>query len=128
MKKVFLILMLLQSSILSAQELDCKKFRNGKFKIESEQFGDSLIERKGSKQIEYGQDGKVKVQFKVKWIDDCTYTLQIKKVIENKDNIPFDKNMILTVEIIEVNEHSYRQRSTSNLYDFEVESEVLKIE
>ncbi len=90
--------------------------------------GNSIIERKGSKQIEYGEGSGLKLKFKVKWIDDCTYTLELKKVLENQKKIELPEGMILTVEIIETKEKSYIQKSSSNLYDMVLKSELIKIE
>jgi len=70
----------------------------------------------------------LKLEFKVKWLDDCTYTLELKKILENPNKMELPKGMILTIEIIEVKDKSYIQKSTSNLYDMVLESELLKIE
>lgn len=128
MKNLIMSVLICFSTVTFAQTNECKKFRNGKFKIVDEEVGNSIIIRKGSKQIEYGEDSQVKLEFKVKWIDDCTYTLELKKVLENPYNIELPVGMILTVEIIETKENSYLQRSTSNLFDMVVEGELIKIE
>ena len=110
------------------QTKDCEKFKDGKFKIEDSEFGDSYIDRKGSQQTEYGEGSELKLQFKVKWLNTCTYTLELKKIIENPNNLELPEGMILTVEIIETTENSYFQKSSSNLYEMVVESEVMKLE
>lgn len=107
---------------------DCGKFRNGKFEIIDPQYGNSIIERKGDEQVEYGSGSGLKLRFKVEWVGECVYTLQLKKVLKNPKGYVLPKEMILTVEIIEMKENSYVQRSTSNLYDKVVESELVRME
>lgn len=128
MKNLIVFVLICFSTVTFGQTNECKKFKNGKFKIVDGEVGNSFISRKGSKQIEYGEASKLKLEFKVKWLNDCTYTLELKKVLENPNKIDLPEGMVLTVEIIETKEKSYIQKSTSNLYDMVLESELLKIE
>jgi len=54
------------SSVTFGQKTECKNFKNGKFKIIDTKVGNSIIERKGSKQTEYAERSKLKLEFKVK--------------------------------------------------------------
>lgn len=108
-----------------SQTKNCKDFKNGKFTIFSEN-GNSTIERKGSKQIEYGEKSKLKILFTVNWVSDCTYTLILKKVVSNPSGIDFPKDMIVTVEIMETKQNSYVQKSTSNLFSKVLISELFR--
>ncbi len=128
MKNIILGLLICLSTIAFGQELECKKFKNGKFKLYDKHSGMTIIERKGSTQTEYGEAFKVKAQFKVKWLSDCSYTLVLKKVLENPNNLPFPEEMILTVKIIETKENSYIQQTSSNLFDKILEGEMIRIE
>lgn len=128
MKQLILLAFLTLSTATFGQTKDCRDFKNGKFKITDPIAGNSIVERKGSKQIEYGEDSELKIEFKVKWLDECTYKLQVKKILENPNNVLLPSDMVLTVEIIETTENSYRQISTSNLYEGVVESEMVRIE
>lgn len=116
------------SSVAYGQSTECKDFRNGKFVIHDDEHGKSYIERKGSRQIEYGEGSKLKMEFKVKWVDDCTYTLELKKVLENPENIKLPEGMILTIKIIEAKENSYVQETSSNMFDFVLKSEMFRME
>ncbi|MEP5256447.1 MAG: hypothetical protein ABJQ39_15405 [Winogradskyella arenosi] len=128
MKNLIALVLICFSTVTFGQTNECKKFKNGKFKIVDAEVGNSIITRKASKQIEYGEGSMLKLEFKVKWLNDCTYTLELKKVLENPNKIELPEGMILTIEIIETKEKSYIQKSTSNLYDMVLESELLKIE
>lgn len=110
-----------------SQQIDCQKFRNGKFKITGDQGQEYIIVRNGTKQIEYDVLNKSKIELVVTWIDSCTYTLQFKKEISNTGKHSFSKDMILTVVIVESKDHSYIQRTTSNLYETSIEGEVFEI-
>jgi len=128
MKNLIAGILICISFVAFGQETECDKFKNGKFEIIDTTLGNSIIERKGSKQIEYGKRSKLKLEFKVKWLNDCSYTLELKKILENPNNIEFPEGMILTIEIIETKENSYIQKSTSNLFDMVLKSELFKIE
>lgn len=124
MKNLIIGILISFSSFAFGQEMDCQKFKNGKFIIPNSEYGDSYLVRKGNIQTETAEKSDFKATFTVKWIDDCTYTLQLKKMINNPDEIPFDKNTIITVTILEVRKNSYIQRSTSNNFDAIFEGEI----
>ena len=128
MKNLVLLLLMFSSLSVFSQQVDCEKYKDGKFIIVDEENGNSHIERKGSKQTEYGEGSGLKLEFKIKWLNECTYTVTLKKIVENPNKIPLSKDMVLTVEIIETKENSYMQRSTSNLYDMVIESEMMRVD
>ena len=128
MKTFILSVLIGISTTVYAQSKECSKFKNGKFLIEDPNYGNSQIVRKGSKQTEYGESSQLKMKFKVEWLDECTYTLTPNKVIKNPKNIEFPMEMVVRVEIIEVKENSYIQRSTSNTSNYEVIKEVKKLD
>lgn len=126
--KYLLLLLTLTAGLNSFAQPDCKRFKNGKFKIVDPEVGTSYIERKGSKQLEYGESSRLKLEFHVKWIDQCTYTLQLDRILENPDGIEFPKDMVVTVEILSTTDNSYRQRSTSNVHEMVLETEVFQMD
>lgn len=127
MKNIIIALLISTSTLAFGQEIDCENFKNGKFEIIDAVYGNSIIERNGTTQTEYGENSELKLEFKVEWLNDCTYTLELTKVIENPKNIDLPDGMILTVEIIKTTENSYFQKSSSNLYDMTAESELIRI-
>lgn len=124
----FIISILLVASGYAFAQQKCKSLKNGKFMIVDSISGNTHIERKGSKQIEFIEASKLKIELKVKWINDCTYVLTFNKFLENPTNVTLPEDMILTVEIIEPKEKSYLQKSSSNLFKDQFECEVLVIE
>lgn len=113
---------------VAAQEKTCSDFKNGKFQLRDERAGNSTLEREGARQVEYSERSKVKLAFKVEWLDPCTYTLELVEVLENPNRIQLPEGMILTVEILQTKEKSYIQRSSSNLYSMVFESEIFRLD
>ncbi|MEZ4936889.1 MAG: hypothetical protein R2799_04780 [Crocinitomicaceae bacterium] len=111
-----------------SQSGDCTIFRNGKFKIESEVSGTSYIERKGNKQIETDVRSQMKIELKVKWIDECTYILSFGRVLKNPENTTFPEDFVIKVAIVEVHNNYYVQESTSEFFDGAIRSKVLKLD
>jgi hypothetical protein len=113
---------------LHAQSLDCKKFRNGKFKSTFE-GRTAIIERLGSIQKEYFINLKdsLKISFNVNWLDNCTYTLTpTKESFEKYPRLP--QNALITVKITNTTPNSYTQNSSSNFINKTIVSEVIKIQ
>lgn len=128
MRFYFLMCLLIFSASIMAQEKSCADYKDGKFEIRDARFGNFKIERNGDKQIEYGPEAKLKLEFKVQWLSECSYTLTLVKVLENLNGIQYPTDMILTVEIIEAKEGSYLQKSSSNLSDMVMTTEMIKVD
>ncbi len=128
MKYLLLGLLLSFPALGFNQEKDCQRFKDGNFIIRDKRNGAIYLKRKGNLQIETAERDKVKLKFKVVWLDECTYTLTLTKIARNPQKIPFDKSMILTVQILETKKNSYIQRSTSNKSETEYESEIFIME
>ena len=126
MKLITLVLLIGIMSSSFGQELNCNRFKNGSFKLMDSLSGNTIITRQGKSQIEFNSLLNLRVKFKVKWIDDCTYELKYKKVLDNPNNIELSKKMILTVKIIETRKKSYIQEVSSNVSDLIIRNEVFK--
>ncbi|MDG4951145.1 hypothetical protein NLM59_09415 [Weeksellaceae bacterium KMM 9724] len=112
---------------LNAQQLNCEKFKNGEFEIRKDSISKgSFISRNDSIQIERSNGSKDATELIVNWIDKCTYTLKPKDInLEEFNDLP--ENALLKVEIIEVKEDSYIQKSSANFADYEIIKEVYLI-
>ncbi|GAA5039326.1 hypothetical protein GCM10011506_38400 [Marivirga lumbricoides] len=102
-------------------DLKCKKFHTGKFKVEGDE--NTIIIRNRNYQIE--ENNNVKIKDKINWLDECTYQLITKKVV--KDNEGIMENDILTFQIIETGEDFYIVKITSDRRDFSVEAKVIML-
>jgi hypothetical protein len=124
---IFLFWFMIFGSYSYGQNLECKRFTNGSFKIVDSEMGTSFIRRNGARQSEITEGKKDSTTFIVKWIDDCTYTLTpTKKTRKNYPSLP--ENATLTVKIIETKDNSYIQTSTSNFSDIKATNEVIKVQ
>ncbi|MFK7812044.1 MAG: tetratricopeptide repeat protein [Maribacter sp.] len=91
---------------------DCSNVKTGNFQIQSRRNGITKIVRNKNYQIEENEAINYKLKLKVDWLDECTYTLTPVENLSTKQNdLP---KMILTCQIIEVNEGNYIQVSTSD--------------
>lgn len=126
MKKLLSVLLTATLYIAAtAQSNDCKNFRTGKFKITAN-GSTVIIDRTKETQTETVDDG-TKIILKIKWIDDCTYTLQFVRYASNPNNMPLDTEMILTVKITSTSKESYFQETTSDKFKEVFKSEVKKL-
>ena len=126
LKFIFLYWFIFFNSNFFGQNLDCKKFMNGSFKIVDSETGTSYINRYGSRQSEITQGKKDSTTYIVKWIDDCTYILSPTK--ETFKVYPFlPKNATLIIKIVKTSDTSYTQTSTSNFYEMKVTNEVIRV-
>jgi len=107
---------------------DCNSIKNGEFEIFHSDVNGIMtttsIERNDSTQIETNYQSGVKLKFSVKWLDECTYQLFWVETISDKYELQYPEDMILTVEILDITDEYYLQKSSSNLYDEEFEGKV----
>jgi hypothetical protein len=105
------------TTISHAQINSCSLFRNGKFKT-TYNGTTAIVDRKGTQQSEYFIRGRdtIRLDFTVKWIDDCIYTLTPDSEAFKK-NPKMPKNAVITVKITDPKTNSYTQTATSNFSD-----------
>ena len=122
------VLCILFSVLSYGQSPDCKKFHNGKFYIQKDGITGTTIERLGNVQFETDESQGLRIQLEVNWLDECTYTLRLVEVIQNDNNRPFNKDIVVMVEIISTENNGYTQRSTIEGVDGVYESKMIKID
>ena len=129
-KRSYIVLICCLSTIVSqAQTLDCQSFRDGTFELMSDYGRVYIIERKGDTQIEHDITDDYKIEFKVKWLDDCTYQLSFVKVLFNPKNLDFGQNSkIVTVKILETKANSYLQETSMEGADLILSNEITRID
>ncbi|MGC4103245.1 hypothetical protein [Ferruginibacter sp.] len=111
-----------------AQTVDCFKFKEGKFRIADTHTGViTIADRRGGYQTESSESLKAVVRFKVNWLDDCSYTLKLDKVIRNENRIDFPSNLEIRIKIISTSGQSYTQQVTSSLTNSTYTVEVTRL-
>ena len=118
MKKLIFILFSgwLLPVAVSGQTPDCSKFREGKFRTADTRIGAIVVtERNAVYQTETTASLKLVIRFRISWLDNCTCTLKLDKVIQNENKQDIPGNLTVTLKIIETYSGSYLQEISSSL-------------
>lgn len=121
--KIILVLLTVIFQIFCSNETPnpaCEEFQQGEFLYNDQLFGEYIVSRTKDKQIEYNAKTELKVEFGVKWKNDCTYELRFNKILSNpaKLSLPTDlSQMVKTCKITKIEEDSYTEEASSNLND-----------
>lgn len=111
-------------SLNSFSQVDCSKYKTGKFVVKSEEFGNNYIKRTKKYQIETSTNpqtgAKTKTKDRVVWLNECTYQLI---PIKTKDPDNIIKDNILTFEITEAGSDYYIVH-VSGIENFEIDAKV----
>jgi hypothetical protein len=109
LKTTFFTLLLLPVFGYS-QNVSCSKFREGTFRLTDPTTKKvCIITRKNDIQTEKMEDAAEIYDFTIKWLDDCTYTINpTPATAARKQDIL--KAGTMTVKIIKVTDSSYTQR------------------
>jgi hypothetical protein len=110
MKLLLCFLIFLNISLnLNAQT--CTSLHEGKFKLSEKELGITFITRDEKYQTEVNPI--FNIVFSIVWLDECTYELRPVKVIKGDASI-LEKDMVVTVEIIDIKKHGYKAICTNN--------------
>lgn len=110
---------------LFAQNAGFQDYRTGQYKILHEATGNTLIERTETTQIELHARSNLKLD--VNWVGCCKFTLKLIEVLNNPNDIRVPKDAVFTVEITEIKEDSYIQKTTSNLSEMVIITEAVRL-
>ena len=103
-------------------KIDCSTIKTGKFKIEDEDIGITIITRTNDFQIEENEGLNYKLKLSITWLDECTYELKpIEDLINPNAELP---TMVVTCQVTEITENSYQQVSSSNESSIKMSKEV----
>lgn len=105
----FLFFFLFLSHLVFAQvefSEECKKFKKGKFLQEGKE--NIKIKRGAKYQVEIDGNSGIKSKFRIKWVNDCEYSLTL---IESNDvettNLFLNNPMYVKIKSIEGNKYTY---------------------
>jgi Tfp pilus assembly protein PilF len=107
--------------------MDCTSFKTGKFKINDEETGITLIERTTDFQIEENSKFGYRIKFKITWLSNCTYQLKPIEDLANPDNKKLPSS-IVTCSITEKTKNGYIQVSSSDVSPLKISSELIRVE
>ncbi len=87
---------------------DCKDFRHGTFVLDDHVGNVYTIVRKGNIQTEEDNATGHMSEFKIKWVDECSYVLYDRKVIKGVDDLPAEfANKPLYCRIIKIQGNTF---------------------
>ena len=104
MRKLVLIIGFGLLSLIGLSQ-DCKELKSGSFRVDNENFT-THIERKDGFQIEKTPSIGLIVKTKIVWISECSYSLKVVKILENKNNMEFPTDFMESVIIFKVIEQT----------------------
>jgi hypothetical protein len=124
-KFLLILACLLVTVKLQAQINDCKRFHTGTFKMMY--YGKpTIVVRTKTKQQQFFDGQKTPVEFTVKWLSDCTFTLTlIKGRLDKVKAVP--PNAVLTMQIVKTSKNSYTQVTTANFTGQSITGEIFKV-
>ncbi len=92
----------------NGNEIDCKTYRTGKFRL-VDKDQEYIIERSDTVQIEKDLKKNTISKFKVTWVTDCEYELDIREAREEAMN--FFKGKTLSILILETSDNGYKYQA-----------------
>jgi hypothetical protein len=109
--KVLLVFSLFFNLSLNTNAQTCASLHEGKFKLSEKELGITTITRNEKYQTE--ANPSFNIIFSITWVDECTYELRPVKVIKGDVSI-LEKDIVVTVEIIDIKKHGYKAICTTN--------------
>jgi hypothetical protein len=122
MKTIGFLLLILP--LITHQQPTCAKVRTGKFMSGNEQNGFTVITRTKDIQREENEKYGIITEDTVRWLSDCKYKIITGRVIKNESKVDLTTDFKLEIEILEVHESHYKQKTTSLLTGQSMVSEI----
>lgn len=110
-----------------SQTTDCKSVRLGKFESTSQSGIKTIIERTENTQFESIESMKLKSAYDLVWINDCTYELRNRRVLEGTSKFVMQPKDIIKVEITSVEAEKQMVKISSNFNEKIIEVAIYKI-
>ena len=102
-----LALILLSCIVLSSctKKIECSNFKTGTFKFAGKKNSDIRIFRTEDSHIEVSEKYNYRDEYSVKWLDECTYVVTLKKTDNDDTSLKIGDS--LTWSIIETNGNNF---------------------
>jgi len=123
MRKIYLLLLIILNSCSSISQ-NCNEIHVGNFELNSTVSGKTKIHRTEKLQIETNEFMKVKSQYDINWVDDCTYQLKNRKLLSGNEEYNGEPNDIFTVKILKIEGSKIFVRTSANFTDSVFESQI----
>jgi hypothetical protein len=113
----------LNASFSQTEKNNCNRFKTGTFALKGDE--NVLVIRTENFQVEWDKKAMNTSWYKIKWINNCTYTTTLVKA-DNSDEIIL-KGIPVTIEILETGEKSYKYKISTSEYKVEDFGEMIAI-
>ena len=111
-----------------AQQQDCSGFKTGTFHLLDASSPDYIITRNDSIQTETAKKSIVATDFYIRWLDDCSYELTLKKMHNRPGGLKMpDKTVKLFVMIYKVSGDTCWVETRANTSDYVSKKRMVKI-
>ncbi|MCF1193120.1 hypothetical protein LRR18_16145 [Mangrovimonas sp. AS39] len=124
MKNLILILILNLTLSGCAQEKKCTDFKVGKFEYANPEFSEWKVTRTDSTQVEISSKSGIEIYGKIKWENDCEYSITYEKIL----NTEFKDMIGKTINAKIIKTYPDRYVCVSKNDSIELELEMVKVE
>ena len=116
MNNFYLLLILLLTQVVYAQEKKCSDFTTGEFRYVKENMPEIII-RTETEQIETNPNDKIVVKTSVQWLSECEYLLVYKEILNYSKNVEDIIGKEINCEIIETVGNRIKVHAKSDVMD-----------
>ena len=107
MRKISLLVVFIFCIAANLKAQDCKAYHKGYYKFTDSAGTVFLIDRQKNYQYQYDRAKKIRSQFRIKWIDDCTYTITQTSTNSKAAKKFNNSTMKITISLADVNKGYY---------------------
>ncbi|MDT0555429.1 hypothetical protein [Patiriisocius hiemis] len=114
MKNSLIILTLLFTTIIYAQEKNCYKYKSGEFRYLKEERPEKII-RTETLQTEINPINNVIIKTSIEWTSDCSYVLTYSEILNHPQDVSSAIGKRIYCEIIETNGDQFKVHAKSDV-------------
>jgi hypothetical protein len=115
--------LLLFNFVSHADMPTCRSLHTGNFKV-TEGGSITTVRRIKNLQIEENADLKFKAVFEVTWLNECTYELRPKELLQGDPALFGEKWYVMTIHIKNIKNNSYTAEVSTNFFEDTVSIEM----
>lgn len=115
-KTVITLITLLLTLSCFAQEINCKKFKTGKFRYVKEGMSEKIV-RTENMQIETNPNSKIIIKTLIEWISDCEYIMTYQEILNHPKDVSSVIGKKINCKIVETNGKRVKVHAKSDTMD-----------
>ena len=107
MRKISLLVVFIFCIAANLKAQDCTAYHKGYYRFTDSAGTVILIDRQKNYQYQYDRLKKIRSQFRIKWIDDCTYTITQTSTNSKTERKFNNRTMKITISLADGNNGYY---------------------